>query len=250
VLLAEDHPVNQKLTRNFLEREGHSVHVVANGLQAVHAAERERFDAILMDVQMPEMGGFEATRAIRASKIAGTSLVPIIALTARAMKGDREACLEAGMNGYLSKPVRAEDLSAALDALSRQDGVPITGRPKTPVLSAVVDAAVDEAAVVKMVGGDRALLREMVALFIEDYPKRVLEISDALRDNNAEALEFAAHAVKGAAMTLCARRVGDTALSLEQMGRASELHLAGDALAALEDELAQAHAGLAIIVGE
>ena len=100
-----------------------------------------------------------------------------------------------------------------------------------------------------MVGGDRALLREMVALFIEDYPKRVVEITDALLRNDAEALEFAAHAVKGAAMTLCARRVGDTALSLEQMARASELHSAGDALAALEDELAQAHAGLAIIVG-
>jgi signal transduction histidine kinase/CheY-like chemotaxis protein/HPt (histidine-containing phosphotransfer) domain-containing protein len=250
VLLAEDHPVNQKLTRTFLEREGHSVHVVANGLQAVHAAERECFDVILMDVQMPEMGGFEATRAIRASSVAGTSSIPIIALTARAMKGDREACLEAGMNGYLSKPVRAEDLSAALEALSRHDGAPLTARTHAVVKSAVIDAAVDEAAVVKMVGGDRALLREMVALFIEDYPKRVIEITDALRDNDAEAVEFAAHAVKGAALTLCARRVGDTALSLEQMGRASELHLAGDALAVLEDELAQAHAGLAFIVGE
>ena len=249
VLLAEDHPVNQKLTRNFLEREGHSVHVVANGLQAVHAAEREHFDAILMDVQMPEMGGFEATRAIRASKIPGTSTVPIIALTARAMKGDREACLVAGMNGYLSKPVRAEDLSDALAALSPRDSAPIAARPSVSVKSAVVDAAVDEAAVVRMVGGDRALLREMVALFIEDYPKRVVEITDALLRNDAGALEFAAHAVKGAAMTLCARRVGDTALSLEQMARASELHSAGDALAALEDELAQAHAGLAIIVG-
>ena len=250
VLLAEDHPVNQKLTRNFLEREGHSVHVVANGLQAVSAAEQERFDVILMDVQMPEMGGFEATRAIRASRIAGTSSVPIIALTARAMKGDREACLEAGMNGYLSKPVRAEDLSTALEALSRHDSAPITGHEHAAAGSAGVDSAIDEDAVVRMVGGDRALLREMVALFIEDYPKRVSEISDALRHNDAEAVEFAAHAVKGAAMTLCARRVGDTALALEQMGRASELHRAGDALAALEDELAQAHAGLAIIVGE
>ena len=257
VLLAEDHPVNQKLTVNFLERDGHSVLVVVNGLQAVHAAENEHFDAILMDVQMPEMGGFEATRAIRASKTAGTSSVPIIALTARAMKGDREACLEAGMNGYLSKPVRAEDLSAALDALPRHDRVEVRREGKddgrralspAPVLDGPDaqsdDAAIDEAGVLKMVGGDRGLLCEMIKLFVEDYPKRVTEITDALRRNDAEAVEFAAHAVKGAAMTLCAGRVAKWAVSIEKMGRDAELQSASAALAALEGELAQANAGL------
>jgi signal transduction histidine kinase/CheY-like chemotaxis protein/HPt (histidine-containing phosphotransfer) domain-containing protein len=274
VLLAEDHPVNQKLTRNFLERDGHSVHVVVNGLQAVHAAENERFDAILMDVQMPEMGGFEATRAIRASKKADTSSIPIIALTARAMKGDREACLEAGMNGYLSKPVRAEDLSAALDALPRRNGTVIVGpsvthsgdlsgaveapsRPRrngTPIArppdAHSDDTAIDRAGVLRMVGGDRALLGQMIRLFLEDYPKRVTEITDALRRNDAEAVEFAAHAVKGAAMTLCAPRVAKWALSIEKMGRDTELQSASAALAALEQELAQANAGLTRIGAE
>ena len=106
------------------------------------------------------------------------------------------------------------------------------------------DAAVDEAAVLKMVGGDRELLREMIALFLEDYPKRVAEITDALRRNDAEAVEFAAHAVKGAAMTLCAHRVVEMALSIEKMGRDAELQSASAALAALERELAQANAGL------
>jgi signal transduction histidine kinase/CheY-like chemotaxis protein/HPt (histidine-containing phosphotransfer) domain-containing protein len=253
VLLAEDHPVNQRITRSFLERDGHSVHVVANGAEAVRAAESERFDAILMDVQMPEMGGFEATRTIRASTVAGLSNVPIIALTARAMKGDREACIEAGMNSYLSKPVRAEDLSAALDSFARTNGesaIRSAARPTESVADepAPHTPAIDEAGILKMVGGNRKLLAEMVVLFLQDYPKRIAEITGALDRNDAEALEFAAHAVKGAALTLCARRVADSALAIEKMGRAAEMESVGGALAALERELAHGHAGLTRIV--
>jgi len=117
VLLAEDNVVNQKVARRILEKAGHEVTVVSTGREAVDAVARETFDVVLMDVQMPEMNGLEAAEAIRARERAGGRRVPILALTAHAMRGDREKCLAAGMDGYLSKPVRPADLYAALENL-------------------------------------------------------------------------------------------------------------------------------------
>ena len=117
ILVAEDNTVNQKLVRRLLEREGHTVSVVGNGRAAVQVWEAESFDLILMDVQMPEMGGFEASSYIRGREAATRDHIPIVALTAHAMKGDEERCLEAGMDAYVSKPVSATDLFAAIDCL-------------------------------------------------------------------------------------------------------------------------------------
>ena len=127
LLLAEDNEVNQKLALAILKKQGHSVVVARNGREAVEAVEREAFDAVLMDVQMPEMSGLEAARAIRQLESAGqlaavrecypTQGLPIIAMTAHAMTGDRERCLEAGMNSYLSKPIQPDLLLKALDEL-------------------------------------------------------------------------------------------------------------------------------------
>jgi CheY-like chemotaxis protein len=120
ILLAEDNPVNQRVAQRMLERLGHSVVVAANGREAVDALETRRFDAVLMDMQMPEMDGLQATVAIRAREMAqGAERVPIVALTANAMKGDREKCLLAGMDGYLSKPIKSADLEEALDTHAR-----------------------------------------------------------------------------------------------------------------------------------
>jgi signal transduction histidine kinase/CheY-like chemotaxis protein len=124
LLLAEDNVVNQVLACRLLEKLGHQVVVVANGAEAVEAWRRERFDAILMDVQMPEMGGFEATARIRLEEAATGEHVAIVAMTAHAMKGDRERCLEAGMDGYVSKPIKAADLEAAVDAATCVRPVP------------------------------------------------------------------------------------------------------------------------------
>src|SRR4029079_15391766 len=110
LLLAEDNPVNQKLALRLLEKRGHSVVVASNGEEALKAIEQHAFDLLLMDVQMPVMDGFEATAAIRARERGSGSHLPIIAMTAYAMKGDRERCLEAGMDGYVSKPIQPREL--------------------------------------------------------------------------------------------------------------------------------------------
>jgi signal transduction histidine kinase/CheY-like chemotaxis protein/ligand-binding sensor domain-containing protein len=115
VLLAEDNPVNQRVASRLLEKRGHRVQVVANGLEALAVLEKETFDLVFMDVQMPEMDGFEATAAIREKEQGSNFRIPVIALTAHAMKGDRERCIAAGMDGYLSKPIRAQELEEILD---------------------------------------------------------------------------------------------------------------------------------------
>jgi CheY-like chemotaxis protein len=120
VLLAEDNPVNQRLAARILEKGGHSVVVAGNGREALAALHRDTFDVILMDVQMPEMDGFEATRAIRQDDTAQIKNIPIIAMTAHAMTGDRERCLAAGMDAYISKPIRAADLLSLIRETSRR----------------------------------------------------------------------------------------------------------------------------------
>jgi CheY-like chemotaxis protein len=125
VLLAEDSPVNQKVASKMLQKAGHTVTVVETGVEVVAAFSREAFDVVLMDVQMPEMDGFEATQVIRTQED-GQRHIPIIALTAHAMQGDRERCLEAGMDGYVAKPFRAAELYAALAAHTACD-TPLSG---------------------------------------------------------------------------------------------------------------------------
>jgi two-component system sensor histidine kinase/response regulator len=124
VLLAEDNPVNQRLATRLLEKRGHRDVVASNGRQALEALERASFDLVLMDVQMPEMDGFEATAAIREKEKANGQHLPVIAVTAHAMKGDRERCLAAGMDGYLAKPIRQQELDDLLQSYTvHQAGV-------------------------------------------------------------------------------------------------------------------------------
>jgi CheY-like chemotaxis protein len=115
ILLAEDNPVNQRLVERLLRKHGYATTVAGNGVEALSAMERQDFDLVLMDVQMPEMDGFEATRAIRAGEQPRQTHIPIVALTAHAMKGDRERCLECGMDSYVEKPIRSEELLATID---------------------------------------------------------------------------------------------------------------------------------------
>ena len=189
VLLAEDNQVNQLLATRIFEKLGHQVTVVSNGREALSAVKAGQFDLIAMDVQMPEMDGLDATTAIRAwEKSAGTH-APIIALTAHAMKGDRERCLAAGMDGYASKPIRIRELEQAIAQV-----ISSPNSAKVPVPEAdQADGVIDHAALLAGVDGNRRLLRELVRVFLADCPRHLVEIEEAIRLRDAGALERAAH---------------------------------------------------------
>jgi signal transduction histidine kinase/DNA-binding response OmpR family regulator len=213
VLLAEDNTVNQRLAASLLERRGHKVTIAGNGREAVDAVQRRAFDVVLMDVQMPEMGGFEATAAIRAAEHERGTRLPIIAMTAHAMKGDRERCLAAGMDEYITKPLDPRQLCAVVERMAE-------GHPS----AIATDVAVPEVPmqVLARVGGDRQLLAEISRLFVDDAPRHLERIRHALDARDAEALRRAAHGLKGAAANFDADGVVHAARTLEEIGRTGE----------------------------
>jgi two-component system, sensor histidine kinase and response regulator len=224
ILLAEDNGVNQKLAVALLEKRGHAVTAVANGRLAVAAWERARghapFDVVLMDVQMPEMGGLEATAAIRAREAeTGLTRTPIIAVTARVMTGDLEACLAAGMDAYLTKPLRPQALFATLASMRPLTDRPLSDRPTT----ADGVPAIDRAALLATVGGSRPLLEELVALFRVQAPELLAEIEAAIARRNAPALQREAHTLKGSLITFGAGRAVGAARTLEALGAVGDL---------------------------
>jgi len=240
VLVAEDNQVNQLVAKRILEKLGHQVTVVGNGREAVSAVQAGKFDLIAMDVQMPEMDGLDATAAIRLwEKTTGTH-IPIIAMTAHAMKGDRERCLAAGMDGYTSKPIRIGELDRAIAQL--------VGQPKTSnaLLSDVspADGLIDRAALLEGVDGSMPLLRELIRLFLADSPKRLAEIKEAVRLGDAEALRRAAHTLKGSVGNFTAKKPFEVCQGLEAMGIEGDFRTAGEACATLERELTLLNAEL------
>ncbi len=236
VLLAEDNPVNQKLAVRLLEREGHSVIVAGSGLEAVAALAAGEFDVVLMDVQMPRMGGLEATGRIRERENQTGRRIPIIALTANAMKGDREECIAAGMDGYISKPVQPSALFAAIDALVRP-GVSPRSSAIPPSPGARSTSPLDRDALLANLGGDRDLLAEIAGLFLKSYPNLVLEMRGAVTRNDATALASAAHALKGSVALFGVSSATDAAQRLETSARSGNLSAAPSDLATLEAEI-------------
>jgi len=230
VLLAEDNVVNQRLAATLLERRGHKVTIAGNGREAVAAVSAQAFDVALMDVQMPEMGGFEATAAIRAAESErGTPRLAIIAMTAHAMKGDRERCLAAGMDDYLTKPLDPRRLCALVEELAPG------GRATSPG----VEPDTMPVEVLARVGGDRALLAEISRLFVEDAPRHLQRIREALDAGDSESLRRAAHGLKGAAANFDAEGVVNAARALEEMGRSGEPDAQNAAWNALTTEMEQ-----------
>jgi CheY-like chemotaxis protein/HPt (histidine-containing phosphotransfer) domain-containing protein len=244
VLLAEDHPINRRLATSMLEKRGHTVVLVANGREALAALEQMPFDVVLMDVQMPEMGGFEATAAIRDGERGGDRHLPIIAMTAHAMKGDRELCLEAGMDAYVMKPVDAPALFEAIERV-----VPGAGRRLGSARPAAASTpAIDRKSVLDRVEGDVGLLKEMVEILRAEYPPLLSEISRCLNASDAKGLERAAHALKGAVSNFGAPIAYDGALRLERAGRDGHLGEAAQALEGLEGEMERLMDGLGVLL--
>ncbi len=233
VLLAEDNIVNQRLAVGVLSKLGCIVTVAGNGRIAVNEFERNEFDVVLMDVQMPDMDGFQATQTIRQrEKISGRH-IPIIAMTAHAMQGDRERCLAAGMDDYLSKPVRIRDLSETLTQVLRKESDDSGDVKRVPVSHDLIDWA----DALEAAGDDRELLQTVIDAFFEESESLMKQIRTSIRMEDAALLQQSAHSLKGSLLAVGARQTSTIASDLEQMGISGNLGQGNDLLLALEPQM-------------
>ena len=240
VLLAEDNPVNQEVALRLLERRGHSVIVAENGRQALTAIERHKFDLVLMDVQMPEMGGLEATQLIREKEKSTGEHLPILAMTAHAMQGDRERCIAAGMDGYLAKPIDPKSFLQTVEGISQRATQSETTPQEAGSRDASSDAprALDTKALLEWFSGNRKLLRSIVKTFRDDCPRMMARIRSALAANDANLLADGAHALKGSVGNFGPTAALDTTRKMEKIARQGKLDGAWELYATLEDEIA------------
>ena len=225
VLVAEDNVVNQRVAVGLLTRRGHTVTVVGNGLEALAALERDAYDLVLMDVQMPVMGGFEATAAIRARERQTGGHVRIVAMTAHAMNGDRERCVAAGMDGYLSKPLDPRMLFAIAEG----------DAPGGPAAASTFDRT----ATLDRLNGNEALLADVIGLFLDDCPARLRAIKAAVDARDSESIRLEAQGLKGAAGNLSALGLFNAAQILERIGAEARIDAAGAAWRLLSTEASQ-----------
>jgi PAS domain S-box-containing protein len=233
ILLAEDSLVNQKLAVGLLEKYGHTVVVANHGGEAMAALDAQDFDLVLMDVQMPEMDGFEATAAIRTKEKRTGAHIPIIAMTAHAMKGDREQCLEAGMDGYIAKPIRAKQLFETLETML----CPPTESEGQTTQTRGEKELVDWPEALRTVEGDHGLLRGLVEVFLDESAQLLKSLRQAIASGAADELERAAHALKGAVCCFGESGVFRDAGRLETIAKDGDLKTAQTALIALEKEM-------------
>ena len=230
VLVAEDDVVSQKLVSKLLEKHKHKVVVVENGQEALRALEAEAFDLVLMDVQMPKMGGLEATRDIRRTERSAGGHVPVIAMTAHATDSDRQCCMDSGMDAYLGKPIRAKDFYDVIERVTSElaGKKPSNGEDSlgSEALSPAQrgetkpdGTAVDLAGALAHVDGDVDLLREIIELFLGDYENRLDEFRRLFDSGDTAGLAAAAHKFKGAVGNFAARAAWEAALNLEAAAR-------------------------------
>ena len=245
ILLAEDKQINQKLVTLTLAKFGYQADVAANGLEAVAALERQPYDVVLMDVQMPEMDGCEATGEIRRRWANGPR---IIAMTANALEGDREACLAAGMDDYLSKPISPQDLARAL---IRAASAPVGGsRPSRGVEADPAGPKVDLTNLLETLGeGGGAVVPELVRDFLTESPLLLHEAKAAFGSGTTAPLHRAAHTLKSIARAFGASQLAELCQSLENRAKKGEIREAGPLLAQIENELHQVSDALQRKVG-
>ena len=260
LLLAEDNVVNQKLALRLLEKRGHTVAVVNNGREALAALFGEGdsptdfsapapFDVVLMDVQMPEMGGFETTTVIREREKTTGGHLPIVAMTAHAMKGDREQCLAAGMDGYVSKPLQPQELFEVVERLAPVNNTTVAADGSVSADSqnqaADPQPVFDRTEALTHVGGDVELLKELIGLFREECPHLLADIHNAITRQDAAKLLISAHTLKGAVSNFGAAPACDAAQRLETMGHDAEWTGVAEAEVALKTALSRLQPALA-----
>jgi PAS domain S-box-containing protein len=235
IMVADDNHINQKVIASLLNKMGHRADVVANGKEALEAFRLVPYDIILMDVQMPELDGFEVCRQIRALEQTKNRHTPIIAITAHARKADRVKCLAAGMDDYVSKPIRPKDLK---DALARR----MAGVKNTPLINAATEApthadVLNLSEALGLVGGNRELLCEIARIFLDQYPRMLEATRQALSRSDGPSLGAAAHTLAASVGQLGGQRAFNAAKKLERVSSDAHLAQASEALAELEKEL-------------
>jgi len=243
VLVAEDNPTNQALVAALLKQKGHRVTIVGNGRLAADRAVLEPFDLVLMDVQMPEMGGLEATGLIRDHERTAGGHVPIVALTARAMAGDREQCLAAGMDAYVPKPLRAEELFAAIDSVVAQQPPPgITATTQIP------SDRVDRDALLEGFGGRADLLKHVVEVFLEDGPATLARLKGAIEAGNGAEVAAIAHSLKGSVGLFSQGQAFEGVRRLEHIGKSGDLSQADAVRVEVEESVSRLTTELRVLL--
>jgi two-component system sensor histidine kinase/response regulator len=235
ILVAEDNPVNQRLVVRMLEKMGYMPKVAQNGQEAISLVASESFDLVFMDVQMPRMDGITATRKIRESETGKRTHIPIVAMTAHAMKGDKEHCLQAGMDGYVSKPVSSKQIEEAIATIFGADAKAETVKKmKTKPNST---GAWNRNKALEKVDWDEQLLGEVVQIFLEESPKQIEDLHRSLAEGNMELLERTAHSLKSELSYLGMPDSSQKARDLEQIAHMGDVKRAADMVAALDAEI-------------
>jgi CheY-like chemotaxis protein/HPt (histidine-containing phosphotransfer) domain-containing protein len=245
VLLADDNPINQKVGVSVLQKLGYRADIANNGLEVLQALEQKAYDVLFLDVQMPEMDGLEAARRI-GQRWPAEKRPRIIAMTGNALIGDREKCLEAGMDDYITKPIRIADLQSALERwanprqkksdtsfLSRPTAIPVEQLLDQNILAELREMPPSEGI---------SMLRELIDLFLESAPKRIAQIRES--SSNAAQLSFHAHALKSMSLNLGAKRVVEISRQLEESARAGELSAVPSLLTDLDSAYLQTQSAL------
>jgi len=232
ILLAEDNKINQAVAARLIEKMGHHLLIANNGIEVLDLLASRDFDLVLMDIQMPEMDGIATTARIREKEVSGLSRIPIIALTAHAMKGDRERCLEAGMDGYLAKPIDAAELAMAIAQFTQTDNDgDQSARGHQPALenslaqtTSVHAGRMDKAAIIAKLGGDERLYEEIIDIFVEEAPKHLARLKLGLVEGDAATVEAVAHSLKGELAYLGDSELAGIARDLEEAARKLDLN--------------------------
>jgi two-component system sensor histidine kinase/response regulator len=272
ILLAEDNLINQTLAIKLLETRGHRVALASNGKEAVEAFKNGDFDLILMDIQMPEMDGFEATMEIKkiedrrqksevrsqakqtpiANRQSSIHSIPIIAMTAHAMTGDREKCIDAGMDDYVSKPIKPEGLYSVIDKVARKSQSEKEQKRTQPSQGSKTYSpkTFDLSGTMETVLGNEDLFREIAGIFIETCPDYIARIKKGIAGNDAGILEREAHSLKGAVGNFGAKEAYEAAHRLEKLGNDGEMARTEEGLSNLERALNELASEMRIVLQE
>ncbi len=245
ILLAEDNPVNQAVATGVLENLGHKVVIAENGKEVIEKLRIEKPDMIFMDIEMPEMDGIEATKVIRATKDAPFDTdIPIVAMTAHAMQSDKERCIDAGMNDYISKPFKPNEISDIIRKFApsgkRLDAELSEPEPRVTDTS-TEEHVVDWKVALEALGGDEKLLKRIAGVYYDDMPKQLRKLKEALEEEDAVVVRRQAHSIKGASSNIKAGFVQEVARKIEKAAGGGDLETSRELIPTLECEFERVH---------